>query len=53
MWEVFGDLILKNLIKNTLKDTHITTIPKKDKNGYIEYLYNNFKEVEVDIGDYL
>lgn len=48
-WNVFGKYILENIKNNTLKKTQKTTIPYLDKNGEIEYLYNKFSEVEIDI----
>ena len=48
-WNVFGKYILENIKNNTLKRTQKTTVPYLDKNGDIEYLYNKFSEVEIDI----
>ena len=41
--------ILENIKNNTLKQTNKTTVPYLDKDGDIEYLYNKFSEVEIDI----
>jgi hypothetical protein len=48
-WNVFGKYILENIKKNTLKETNKTTIPYLDKDGDIEYLYNKFSEIKIDI----
>lgn len=48
-WNVFGKYILENIKNNTLKQTNKTTVPYLDKDGDIEYLYNKFSEVEIDI----
>ena len=48
-WNVFGKYILENIKKNTLKETNKTTVPYLDKDGDIEYLYNKFSEVKIDI----
>ena len=48
-WNVFGKYILENIKNNTLKQTQKTTVPYIDKEGDIEYLYNKFSEVEIDI----
>lgn len=48
-WNVFGKYILENIKNNTLKETNETTVPFLDKDGDIEYLYNKFSEVKIDI----
>ena len=47
-WNVFGTYLIDNLIKNS-KDKCKITIPMKDKNGDIEYLFNKYSLKEVDL----
>lgn len=43
-WCVFGDFLIRNLMRNTLQPV---TIPMRDNRGDIEYLYNKYSLVEV------
>lgn len=45
-WNVFGNVLIHNLIRNTKQPT---TIPLKDNNGDIEYLFNKYSLREVCI----
>jgi hypothetical protein len=47
-WNVFGKYIVQNIVRNS---NSITTIPVKSEFGEIDYLYNKYKEVEVDLSD--
>lgn len=49
-WCVFGDFLIRNLMRNT---TQPVTIPMKDNKGDFEYLFNRYslKEVCVDRSD--
>ena len=49
-WCVFGDFLLRNLMRNTSQPV---TIPVRDDNGEYEYLFNNYtlKDVYVDRSD--
>ena len=49
-WCVFGDFLIRNLIRNTSQPV---TIPIRDDKGNIEYLYNKYslQEVCVDRSD--
>lgn len=49
VWSVFGKYIVENIKKNTLKTTATTTIPIKDDNGEIEYLYNHYNLAIVNL----
>ena len=51
-WNVFGSYLINNLIKNS-KGKYKITIPMKDENGDIEYLFNKYslKEVDLDASD--
>ena len=46
-WCVFGDQLLRNLMRNTSQPI---TIPVQDNNGNIDYLFNRYslKEVCID-----
>ena len=46
-WKCFGDGIIKNLYNN--KRNKVVAVPKKDKNGKLEYLWNNYTMTEVGI----
>ena len=45
-WDLFGDIIIKNIIKNT---DGIAYMPVKDNNGNIEYLYSKYRFIELDL----
>ena len=49
-WNVFGNSLIKNLMKNTSQPI---TIPMRDNNGDIEYLFNKYslKEICVNKGE--
>ena len=47
-WNVFGSYLINNLIKNSKGKCKIT-IPMKDEDGDIEYLFNKYSLKEVDL----
>ena len=51
-WNVFGSYLVDNLLKNS-KDKCRITIPMRDGNGDIKYLFNNYslREVNLDATD--
>lgn len=51
-WNVFGSYLVDNLLKNS-KDKCRITIPMRDDNGDIKYLFNNYslREVNLDATD--
>lgn len=47
-WDVAGEVILKNLLKN---NSNKVTFPMLDKFGDVEFNGNTFKVLEVEVGD--
>ena len=47
-WNVFGSYLVDNLLKNS-KDKCRITIPMRDDNGDIKYLFNNYSLREVNL----
>ena len=45
-WDLFGDIIIKNIINNTDGIAHM---PVKDNNGTVEYLYSKYGFIELDL----
>ena len=46
VWDLFGDIIIKNIINNTDGIAHM---PIKDKNGKIEYLYSKYSFIDLNL----
>lgn len=48
-WELFGGYFVDNIISNTKKLGEKSTVILSDKNGEINYLHNNYREIEVEL----
>lgn len=49
-WDLFGDIIIKNIINNTDGIAHM---PIKDKKGKTEYLYSKYSFIDLDLKESL
>ena len=49
-WDLFGDIIIKNIINNTNGIAHM---PIKDNNGEVEYLYSKYSFVDLNLKESL
>ena len=50
VWDLFGDIIIKNIINNTDGIAHM---PIKDNNGEVEYLYSKYSFVDLNLKESL
>ena len=50
VWDLFGDIIIKNIINNTDGIAHM---PIKDENGKIEYLYSKYSFIDLNLKESL
>ena len=50
VWDLFGDVIIKNIINNTEGIAHM---PIKDENGKIEYLYSKYSFIDLNLKESL
>ena len=50
VWDLFGDIIIKNIINNTDGIAHM---PVKDSNGTIEYLYSRYSFIDLNLKESL
>lgn len=50
VWDLFGDIIIRNIINNTDGIAHM---PIKDNNGKIEYLYSKYSFIDLNLKESL